>query len=154
MGIVETSQRPESARVLRHRLLVHWTVYHVQAHLGRVQGGWHPRLYIIPPSLSLGFRVLFSSWFPHETDVVLLQLCRQGCLLWTRAPVLDLVRLWRLVLLNKDLNSFLVVISLIFICNFRLRSSRSFLCSRFACRKAFSVRSIAFAWLITNGAVV
>ena len=32
MGIVETSQRLESARVLRHRLLVRWTVYRVWAH--------------------------------------------------------------------------------------------------------------------------
>ena len=30
--IVETSQHPESVRVLRHRLLVRWTVYRVWAH--------------------------------------------------------------------------------------------------------------------------
>ena len=29
---IETSQRPESVRVLRHRLLVRWTVYRVWAH--------------------------------------------------------------------------------------------------------------------------
>ena len=28
-GIIKTSQRPESAMVLRHRLLVRWTVYRV-----------------------------------------------------------------------------------------------------------------------------
>ena len=32
MGIVETSQRPKSAKVLRHRLLVRWTMYRVWAH--------------------------------------------------------------------------------------------------------------------------
>ena len=32
MGIVETSQHLESARVLRHHLLVRWTVYRVWAH--------------------------------------------------------------------------------------------------------------------------
>jgi hypothetical protein len=31
-GIVETSQRSDSILVLRHRLLGHWTVYHVGAH--------------------------------------------------------------------------------------------------------------------------
>ena len=31
-GIIETSQHPESARVLRHRLLVPWTVYRVWAY--------------------------------------------------------------------------------------------------------------------------
>jgi hypothetical protein len=34
-------------------------------------------------------------------------------------------------------------ISFMFTCNLRLCSSRSCLCSRFACRKAFSIRSIA-----------
>ena len=32
MGIVEKSQCPESARVLRHRLFVRWTMYRVWAH--------------------------------------------------------------------------------------------------------------------------
>ena len=39
MGIIEISQRPESARVLQHRLLVRWTVYRVWAHLGAHLGG-------------------------------------------------------------------------------------------------------------------
>ena len=38
-GIVKTSQHPESARVLRHRLLVRWTVYRVWAPLGGVSRG-------------------------------------------------------------------------------------------------------------------
>src|SRR6266540_3470133 len=31
-GNVETSQHPESARVLRHHLLARWAVYHVGVH--------------------------------------------------------------------------------------------------------------------------
>jgi hypothetical protein len=32
MGIVETIQRSDSILVLRHRLLVRWAVYRVEAH--------------------------------------------------------------------------------------------------------------------------
>ena len=41
MGIIETSGHPESVRVLLHRLLGRWPVYHVGAHRGAFRGGLH-----------------------------------------------------------------------------------------------------------------
>ena len=57
-GIIEISGRPESIRVLRHRLLGRWPMYHVGAHGGASRGGLHDLTLIYSvaiATLGLGF---------------------------------------------------------------------------------------------------
>ena len=102
--IVETTQRPESARVLRHRLLVCWAVYRIRAHYGAHPVGVMLRTLKLAVVALVRVRVLLHSHFSRETYIVCCNCIAKIACCEPGPPVLDLFRLWQLVLLNKDLN--------------------------------------------------
>ena len=89
--------------MLRHRLLVCWAVYHIRAHYGVRPVGVMLRTLKLAIVALVRVWVLLHSRFSRETYIVCcnyiakITCCEPGPL------ALDLFRLWRLVLLNKDL---------------------------------------------------
>jgi len=92
--------------------------------------------------------VLLCSYFSRETNIICCNYDDQDFLLWTEAPVLNLVHMWWLSLRIKTWTPSQYH-KLYIICNFRLCSSCFCLCSRFTCRKDFLMRSIVLC-LVDN----